>query len=164
MHYYFFLRLENFRFKIFFFLHINKKNSQGKISQMNLDLENMNNNLSQENSTPVPVSDNDDSLSIVDLCLDNRVVTETSAGDVAETSARGVEETNNEEQEQATLKRPRTIHPLWTYFSWSADKKFAFCNLCRTQYSKTTGISTIKCHFETHHKGDYNRLQSTLGV
>lgn len=69
---------------------------------MNLDLENMNNNLSQENSTPVPVSDEDDSLSIVDLCLDNRAVTETSAGDVAETSARGVEETNNEEQEQAT--------------------------------------------------------------
>src|SRR5260364_377108 len=90
MHYYFFLRLENFRFKIFFFLHINKKNSQGKISQMNLDLENMNNNLSQENSTPVPVSDDNDSLSIVDLCLDNRAVTETSAGDVAETSARGV--------------------------------------------------------------------------
>ncbi|CAG8778798.1 10764_t:CDS:2, partial [Cetraspora pellucida] len=58
-----------------------------KTFQMNLDLENMNNNLSQENFTPV-FDDDDDSLSIVDLYLDNQSVTETSARDIAETSAR----------------------------------------------------------------------------
>ncbi|CAG8510759.1 12861_t:CDS:2 [Cetraspora pellucida] len=61
--------------------------SLDKTSQMNLDLENMNNNLSQENFTPV-FDDDDDSLSIVDLYLDNQPVTETSARDIAETSAR----------------------------------------------------------------------------
>ncbi|CAG8806999.1 3671_t:CDS:2, partial [Gigaspora rosea] len=42
-------------------------------------------------------------------------------------------------------------------------KKFAFCKLCRTRYSKTTGISTIKWHFQNRHKENYDRIQqSTL--
>ncbi|CAG8775057.1 532_t:CDS:1, partial [Cetraspora pellucida] len=58
--------------------------SLDKTFQMNLDLENINNNLSQENF--ILIFD-DDSLSIVDLYLDNQLVTKTSTRDIAKTSA-----------------------------------------------------------------------------
>lgn len=51
---------------------------------------------------------------------------------------------------------------LWQYFIDSPDGKIS-CTLCRTQYSKTTGISTIKTHFQTHHPEQLDALtQQTM--
>jgi len=72
-------------------------------------------------------------------------------------------EIDAEHKENTHFKWLKTSHPLWSYFKWSSDKKNAYCNLCRARYGNKTGISTIKHHFERHHRTEYDRYQqSTL--
>ena len=72
-------------------------------------------------------------------------------------------EIDAEHKENTHFKWLKTSHPLWSYFKWSSDKKNAYCNLCRACYSNKTGISTIKRHFEHHHRTEYDQYQqSTL--
>src|SRR2546421_5134073 len=66
------------------------------------------------------------------------------------------------ENQEPNPKRRKISHPLWHHFEQSSDGKYVYCNLCRSRYGKKTGISTIKRHFEKHHKGEYKQHQSKL--
>ena len=66
------------------------------------------------------------------------------------------------ENQEPNSKWRKISHPLWHHFEQSSDGKYVYCNLCRSRYGKKTGISTIKRHFEKHHKGEYKQHQSKL--
>ena len=62
-----------------------------------------------------------------------------------------------------TKKRHKSASVLWKYFSDSEDGMHRYCSLCRARYSKNTGISTIKGHFEIHHKEHLDAITDQAG-
>src|SRR5438105_10966419 len=64
----------------------------------------------------------------------------------------GISEAENVVQSKKRLK----IDPLWEYFD--ETEKDRICRICRSSYSKKTGLTTLKDHFEKNHKKVHNEL------
>src|SRR2546423_4069389 len=117
----------------------------------------------QSNDDQSSDNQSNDQSSDVQSCLSNDsplaiegLSSEISTIDLSQTKA------GAKNQEEPNSKRRKIGHPLWNYFEQSSDRKYVHCNLCRNRYGKKTGISTIKRHFESHHKEEYKQYQSTL--
>src|SRR5688572_20768229 len=48
-----------------------------------------------------------------------------------------------------TMTKRRRIDPVWDFIDEIDNKRY--CKLCRKEYSKETGITTIKGHFKRDH-------------
>jgi len=67
-------------------------------------------------------------------------------------SMSGISETGNIARSKKRVK----IDPLWEYFD--ETEKDRICRICRSSYSKKTGLTTLKDHFEKNHKKVHNEL------
>lgn len=61
-----------------------------------------------------------------------------------------------------TKQNRKAASPLWQYFTASSDDKSVLCTLCCKSYAKSTGISTIKKHFQTQHKNEYDAVMKRI--
>src|SRR5438128_12429506 len=64
----------------------------------------------------------------------------------------GVSETGNPRRSQKRLK----TDPLWEYFD--ETEKNRICRICRFSYSKGTGLTILKDHFQKNHKNVHSEL------
>ena len=157
---------DDFQESSFFALDDDFQESSDKQSSLLNDVQKSGDNQSiDDQSSDDQSSDNqsNDQSSDVQSCLSNDsslaiegLSSEISTIDLSQTKA------GAKNQEEPNSKRRKIGHPLWNYFEQSSDRKYVYCNLCRNRYGKKTGISTIKRHFESHHKGEYKQYQSTL--
>ncbi|CAG8672153.1 277_t:CDS:1, partial [Dentiscutata heterogama] len=68
-------------------------------------------------------------------------------------------DTDNESESTRPVKKSRPCHPVWSYFSWSANNTNIICNICQQPYSPGTGVSTIKEHFTKNHKTEWEQIE-----
>src|SRR6266508_3011732 len=52
---------------------------------------------------------------------------------------------------------PNKSHPVRKFLKFDNNK--TLCSFCPASFSKSTGISTIKRHFERHHEEVYNQIK-----
>ncbi|CAG8440990.1 2212_t:CDS:2, partial [Cetraspora pellucida] len=92
--------------------------------------------------------------------MDENIYTENSFNNNEQDVAiESIESGSDSELEEFVIKQSKNAHPIWRYLK-SSGKKLK-CDLCRPKvyYKSTTGISTIKRHFEKYHPIEYNQCQ-----
>jgi hypothetical protein len=61
--------------------------------------------------------------------------------------------------EKQPRKKQKLCHPVRKYLQQNENNTLILCLLCETTFSKKTGISTIKRHFESNHPEEYWQLK-----